>query len=181
MKKTVHTAVDADPVLANRVRARLGLGETHALAVLEGGRSGLTYTIGAGSDRAVVKAVPAGRRAVGRNDVLHHAAILEALADTAVPAPAALARATAQPAGFAMEFAAAQAAEPVLEVDAAVEPALARARMLEAARILGALHAVPLAVVERSLADTGGTLPEAVTADGEVDRWATTMNAVPED
>ena len=181
MTETVDTAVDADPVLANRVRARLGLGEIHALAVLEGGRSGLTYTIGAGSDRAVVKAVPPGRRAVGRNDVLHQAAILEALADTAVPAPAVLARDTEQPAWFAMEFAAGQAAEPVLDVDAAVEPALARTRMLEAARILGALHAVPLDVVERSLADTGGTLPEAITADGEVARWATTMDAVPED
>ncbi|MGI5128012.1 phosphotransferase family protein [Pseudonocardia sp. CA-107938] len=165
-------AVDADPVLAGRVRDALGLPATATLAVLEGGRSGLTYVIGESTDRCVVKAVPQGRRAVGRNDVLHQATILAALAGTGVPVPRVRARDDEQPAWFAMDFARGEAAEPILLVDPEVEPALARSRMLDAARVLGALHAVPLSVV--------AGMP-AVDAAAEVERWSATMSAVPDE
>ncbi|QJY47111.1 phosphotransferase family protein [Pseudonocardia broussonetiae] len=177
----VDAVVDADPVLATRVRHALGLPPADRLAVLEGGRSGLTYEIGTGADRCVVKAVPPGRRARGRNDVLHQAAILTALAGSAVPVPGVRAVDAEPPAWFAMEFARGGAAEPILLVDAETAPALARTRMLVAARVLGALHAVPLDAVEHAVAASGRDVPPAAGAGAEVDRWAQTMQAVPED
>jgi streptomycin 6-kinase len=173
--------IDADPVLAARVRDALDLAPTDRLAVLEGGRSGLTYVIGAGSDRCVIKAVPPGRRAVGRNDVLHQATILAALAGTPVPVPGVRARDTAEPAWFAMDFVRGEATEPILAIDAEIEPGLARSRMLDAARVLGALHAVPLDGVARSVAASGREMPAAADAAAEVERWAATMQAVPEE
>ncbi|MGW4527542.1 phosphotransferase family protein [Amycolatopsis sp. NPDC004378] len=171
---TVET--DADPQLGARVRTALGL--TGPLTVLDGGRSGLTYAIRGPEAGYVVKAVPPGRRAAGRHDVLRQAAILEAVAGTGVPVPAVRAVDGGEPAWFAMDLAAGEAVEPVLEPGRAVDPELAHARMVTAARMLGALHAIPVASIGRSLA---AAAPEATPLDAEVEKWARTMHAVPDD
>lgn len=177
--RTSTVEADADPALGARVRGALGLMDAAPLTVLEGGRSGLTYVVHDGTAGYVVKAVPPGRRAVGRHDVLHQATILTALAGTGVPVPGVRAMDAEQPAWFAMDFAAGEAVEPVLEVHAEIDSALARSRMLDAARILGALHAVPLAAVAESVTASGRTMPAATDPAGEVERWARTMRAVP--
>lgn len=146
--------------LADEVRARLG-GE---LEVLPGGHSGLTYTVKTGDGTYVVKAVPPGQKALGRNDVLRQAWVLRALAGSAVPVPGVIATAETW---FAMEFAGGEAIEPVLD-EHTLGPELARTRMLEAARLLRLLH------------DAGPVPGEPpATAAGELDRWDRTMHAVP--
>lgn len=175
------SAVDADAGLAARVRAALDAPGAGPLTVLEGGRSGLTYVLRDGEMGYVVKAVPPGRRAVGRNDVLRQATALAALASRGVPLPRVVARDEAEPAWFAMEFAAGDAVEPVLDVDAAIDPGLARARMLAAARILGVLHAVPLAELAETMVALGAKLPEVADPAAELARWTRTMHAVPDD
>ncbi|VVJ22188.1 acyl-CoA dehydrogenase [Amycolatopsis camponoti] len=143
--------------LADQVRERLG-GEP---VVLPGGHSGLTYTV---EDKYVVKAVPPGQKPVGRNDVLRQARVLGALAGSAVPVPRVI---VADETWFAMEFAAGEAIEPVLD-EHTLAPELARTRMLEAARLLRLLH------------DAGPVPGEPpATAAGELERWSRTMHAVP--
>ncbi|MGW3961056.1 phosphotransferase family protein [Amycolatopsis sp. NPDC005003] len=143
--------------LADQVRERLG-GE---LEVLPGGHSGLTYTV---DGKYVVKAVPPGQKAVGRNDVLRQARVLRALEGSAVPVPRVI---TTDETWFAMEFAVGEAIEPVLD-EHTLAPELCRTRMLEAARLLRLLH------------DTGPVPGEPPgTAAGELERWSRTMHAVP--
>lgn len=149
--------------LTHRVAARLGAPVT--LETLPGGHSGLTYTTTVDGRRHVVKAVPPGQRAVGRNDVLRQASVLRRLAGSAVPVPAVLATDEREPAWFAMEFVAGEAVEPVLDRPS-VPGALARARMLNLASVLGRLHRLPVA-------------GEATSVAGEVARWSRTMRAVP--
>src|SRR5688500_13025841 len=86
------TSRDAEPALAARARRTLGAPDAGALAVLEGGRSGLTDVPSDGATRWVVKAVPPDSRAVGRNDVLRQSHILSALAGRDVPVPRVIAR-----------------------------------------------------------------------------------------
>lgn len=180
---TKPAVVDADPELGARVRAELG--GSGPLRTLEGGRSGLTYRVtdAVGNDH-VVKAVPPGRRAVGRNDVLRQSHVLSALAAAGagpgLPLPAVTARSEAQPAWFAMECAAGTAAEPVLE-EHPLPPGVARERMVAAARVLGELHAAPLAGVEAGLRSAGGEVPEPLGPADELARWTKTMHAVPEE
>ncbi|WP_290054713.1 phosphotransferase family protein [Amycolatopsis solani] len=176
---TSNGETDADPRLGARVRTALGL-ESGPLTVLEGGRSGLTYALRGPEAGYVVKAVPPGRRATGRHDVLRQAVILDAVAGTGVPVPAVRAVDEEQPAWFAMDLAAGEAVEPVLEPDRAIDPPTARARMLTAARILGELHSVPLGAIERSVA-ASRPVPEVTTLEAEIGKWARTMDAVPED
>lgn len=157
-----------DPrTLAERVRDRLGT--TGELETLPGGHSGLTYTVKAGTETYVVKAVPPGREPVGRNDVLRQARVLRTLWDSAVPAPGVVATDEEPPAWFAMEFADGEAIEPVLD-EHTLSPGLARTRMLEAARLLRHLH-------------DGGPVPDEppVGAASELERWSRTMHAVPAD
>jgi streptomycin 6-kinase len=146
--------------LSERVRARLGAGE---LEVLPGGHSGLTYTF---NGTCVVKAVPPEQKAVGRNDILRQARVLRALADSPVPVPGVLAVDEEPPAWFAMEFAEGEAIEPVLD-EHTLTPELARARMIEAAKVLRRLH------------DSGPVTDEPVPVAGELERWSRTMHAVP--
>lgn len=148
--------------LTDRVRARLGTaGE---LEVLPGGHSGLTYTL---DGTCVVKAVPPGQKPLGRNDILRQARVLRALAGSPVPVPGVVAVDEEPPAWFAMEFAEGEAVEPVLD-DHALTPELARARMVEAARLLRRLH------------DSGPVTGEPpVGVAGELERWSRTMHAVP--
>ncbi|GAA4789378.1 phosphotransferase family protein [Actinomycetospora chlora] len=178
---SVHTddTADADPVLARRVRAALGAPGAGALRVLEGGRSGLTYVLHDGRSGHVVKAVPPGRPARGRHDVLRQSHALSALAGSGLPVPAVTARESDVPAWFAMELAEGDAVEPVLDVATDLEPDLAWERMVRAARVLGALHAVPLARLAEGIRSAGGELPAPATPHDELLRWQETMHAVP--
>lgn len=170
---------DADPELAARVRAALAAPDAGPLAVLEGGRSGLTYVLRDGASGHVVKAVPPGRPARGRHDVLRQSHVLSALAGEGLPIPAVTAREEDEPAWFAMELAEGEAVEPVLDVATVMAPDLARQRMGRAARVLGALHAVPLDRLADGVRTAGGVLPEPATPHDELLRWQETMHAVP--
>ncbi|MCM3849069.1 phosphotransferase family protein [Pseudonocardia sp. DR1-2] len=173
-----HTPADADPQLAARVRAELGAGAAGPLTALEGGRSGLTYRIDAGGMPLVVKAVPPGREPVGRHDVLRQSHVLSALAGSGVPVPAVVAHGDEAPAWFAMEFAQGTASEPVLE-PSDTDHVLGRLRMLAAARVLGALHAVPVDGLVAGVVRAGGVRPEVAGPADELARWTRTMHAVP--
>jgi aminoglycoside phosphotransferase (APT) family kinase protein len=175
------TSRDADPALAARVRRTLGAPGSGPLTVLEGGRSGLTYVIADGTTRRVVKAVPPGSRAVGRNDVLRQSYVLSALTGHHVPVPRVIARDAEEPAWFAMEFAEGAALEPVLDPSGELSTEAARRRMLTAAAVLGRLHAIPLADLAVRLRAAGGELPAAADPADELARWTRTMHAVPEE
>ncbi|MFE6157308.1 phosphotransferase family protein [Streptomyces sp. NPDC056486] len=170
----MSTATQETP-LAGRVRA--GLAGLHPgepvgeLKVLPGGHSGLTYSVTAGETKYVIKAVPAGQRPVGRNDVLRQARVLAALAGSAVPVPGLAVVDEAQPAWFAMEFADGDAVEPVLD-EPEVAEATARARMLEIASVLRRLHGTDVDA-------PGLDAPAPLDAAGELARWSRTLHAVP--
>ncbi|MGR3932347.1 phosphotransferase family protein [Streptomyces sp. BRA346] len=163
--------------LAARVRERLARHHPGApigeLTVLPGGHSGLTYSVTAGDARYVIKAVPPGQRPVGRNDVLRQARVLGALAGSTVPVPGVAAVDETDPAWFAMDFAAGEAVEPVLD-EHEVPAATARARMLEITGVLRRLHTTDV--------DTPGLgAPEPLDAAGELERWSRTLHAVPDE
>lgn len=139
------------------------------LKALPGGHSGLTYTVAVGESSYVIKAVPPGRRPVGRNDVLRQANVLQALEPTGAPIPKVTATDDHEPAWFAMTFEPGEAIEPVLDDDP-LESALARTRMLEAARVLRRLHGVDVARLPTD---------EVLGPGDELDRWTATMRAVP--
>jgi len=170
------TTSDFEHRLASRVadvlrRERPGLvvGE---LTRLPGGHSGLTYRVQTGEGALVVKSVPEHQKPIGRHDMLRQARIIDALAPTDVPVPAIVATDDEAPAWFAMTLVAGDSLEPVLD-DPAVESSLAADRMRRAAEILPALHDVPL-----------DKLPidgEPLSPADELDRWARTMAAVPDD
>ena len=141
------------------------------LETVVGGHSGLTYAVAVGPRRYVVKAVPPAERPVGRNDMLRQARVLRALAGSAVPVPGVVAVDDRAPAWFAMEFVTGEAIEPVLD-DHDLDPALARSRMLEIARVLRRLHGLDL---DGLALDT----PPPRTAAAELDQWSRTMHAVP--
>ncbi|MGW6143048.1 phosphotransferase family protein [Streptomyces sp. NPDC055140] len=167
----------ATPVAALALRVRDRLAACHPgvsvgeLATLPGGHSGLTYSVTAGEAKYVVKAVPPGQRPIGRNDVLRQARVLRALSGSAVPVPGVAAVDEIQPAWFAMEFAAGEAVEPVLD-EPEVPGATARARMLDSARVLRKLH-------DTDVKGPALEAPEPLDAAGELERWSRTMHAVP--
>jgi len=160
--------------LTGRVRGRLA--DLHpgevlgALETLPGGHSGLTYSITAGSAAYVIKAVPPGQRPVGRNDVLRQARVLRALTG-AVPVPGVVAVDQRQPAWFAMELVSGEAIEPILD-DHTLDADLCRGRMLALASVLRGLHLSLVPTLDAS---------EALDPAAELDRWARTMRAVPEE
>ena len=161
--------------LAGRVAARLRSlhpgAEVGGLAVLPGGRSGLTYRVRAGAGEYVVKAVPAGQRPVGRNDVLRQAEVLRALAGTGVPVPAVVASSSEHPAWFAMTLVPGQSLEPALD-GGDLPPALVRDRMLALIAVMRRLHGLDPALLPLP--------PQPVLGPGEeLDRWARTLRAVP--
>lgn len=153
--------------LAERVSAALGV-PVDGLEPLAGGHSGLTYTVKAGADSYVVKAVPPGQKPVGRNDMLRQARVLRALADTSVPVPRVVAVDETEPAWFAMDLAAGEAIEPVLD-EHALAPELCRTRMLAAATVLRRLHDHEVVTEE----------PALISTTEELARWSRTMRAVP--
>jgi len=163
--------------LAERIGAALGVA-IDTLEPLPGGHSGLTYTVKAGADSYVVKAVPPAQKPVGRNDMLRQARVLRALAGSSVPVPRVVAVDEDSPAWFAMELVAGEAIEPVLD-DHTLAPELCRARMLTAATILRRLHNHEFA--EGVLHDAQGEegVHRPIGAADELERWSRTMHAVP--
>ncbi|UIX29114.1 phosphotransferase family protein [Streptomyces sp. GQFP] len=162
--------------LSGRVRERLAAlhpGEPPGdLETLPGGHSGLTYSVTVGTAaRYVVKAVPPGQRPVGRNDVLHQARVLRALAGSPVPVPGVVTVDEREPAWFAMEFVTGEAVEPVLD-EHRLDPGLCRTRMLELAGVLRRLHRTD---VHGPALDA----PEPLDPAAELERWSRTMRAVP--
>jgi aminoglycoside phosphotransferase (APT) family kinase protein len=152
--------------LTERITSALGV-PVEELAPLHGGHSGLTYTIKAGADSYVVKAVPSGQKPVGRNDMLRQAKVLRALGGSEVPVPRVIAVDEEEPAWFAMELVAGEAIEPVLD-EHALTPDLCRTRMLAAAGVLRQLHEVDAC-----------SLGSSTTVAEELSRWSRTMHAVP--
>lgn len=161
-------------VLSKRVAsvlARTRPGSTvEPLRVLPGGHSGLTYRAETSDGAVVVKAVPPGRRPIGRHDMIRQARIMRALAPTPVPVPRIVAVDETEPAWFAMEFCEGESLEPVLD-DPPLDPTVAAARMRRAAEILPSLHSVPI--------DTLPVDGPALDPGDELARWARTMDAVP--
>jgi aminoglycoside phosphotransferase (APT) family kinase protein len=147
--------------------------ETGQLEVLPGGHSGLTYRLPTGTGAVVIKAVPPGRPAVGRHDMLRQARILAALTGSAVPVPALIATDEGEPAWFAMAWANGQAIEPVLD-GVELPPGLARSRAFTAASVLAQLHRIDPAVV------TGAAL-DAVSLTDELAKWTAVLHAGPEE
>jgi streptomycin 6-kinase len=165
----------SSPDVAPRVQAELRSiagGEVGELVTLPGGHSGLTYRVRAGARDYVVKAVPAQARPVGRNDVLRQARVLRALAGSGVPVPAVVVSSAEHPAWFAMTMAPGEGVEPVLD-GGDLPAALVGDRMHALVGIMRRLHGLA--------ADRLGLGPQPVLGPaGELDRWATTLRAVPE-
>ncbi|WP_040834955.1 phosphotransferase family protein [Nocardia brevicatena] len=152
-------------------RFRTEFGETLTdFERLPGGHSGLTYRVATDRAAYVVKAVPEGRKPIGRHDMLRQAGIMRALADTPVPVPRIVTEDSAEPAWFAMELVVGESLEPVLD-DPAVAPELAATRTRRAADVLPLLHAVDPAGLP------GDERP--LTPTDELARWARTLDAVP--
>lgn len=158
--------------------------ELGPLVRLQGGASSITYRAdcaGAASlpARVVLKVAPAGLEPKKNRDVLRQARLQRALQGTGVPCPQVLAEHPGSPPEvppfYIMSFADGDCVEPsLLPESEALPPAEVRERELEAARILGLLHAIDPDAV--GLADE----PE-VTPQEEFDRWNSSFEACDED
>jgi aminoglycoside phosphotransferase (APT) family kinase protein len=141
------------------------------LRPLPGGASSLTYAGVAGDGRrVVVKVAPPGLEPVRNRDVLRQAEVLRGLWPTAVPVPAVLWTDAGDPPEvpplFVMEFVDGVSLEPLFDLDGDEDPSIVAERMRNAARTMGALHALEF------LADEG-----AENVD-EVDRWCRALETV---
>ncbi|MFI6338964.1 phosphotransferase family protein [Streptomyces sp. NPDC050535] len=141
---------------------------------LTGGTSSLTFVAAlsgapAGHERVVLKVTPPGLAPVRNRDVLRQARIMEALADRpGVRVPKVLFHDAGAPPAIppfvAMELVPGECVEPVLVPRGTLPAAHVRARALDAARMLAALHRVdPLR--------TGSAAEPVVSLDDEIDRW----------
>ena len=154
------------------------------LAKLQGGTSSITYRAAlggasSGPDEVVLKVAPAGIAPTNNRDVLRQARLQQALQVTGVPCPAVVATDAGTPPSvppfYVMAFAEGDCVEPnSLPADKSLPPGEVRARELDAARILGLLHASdPVAL---GLGDE----PE-VTPQEELDRWSSSLATCDED
>lgn len=131
------------------------------LAALEGGPV----------DRLVVKAGAPGRPPVGRHDVLRQARLFEVLHGApGVEVPKVLATDAGDPNQFAMTWAAGDSTEPVLDGVGGLGPGVVAERAGSAARMLAALHAVPL--------DSRLDWVERARIEDEIERWAKVLSVV---
>ncbi|MFE9924545.1 phosphotransferase family protein [Streptomyces sp. NPDC005774] len=151
---------------------------------LTGGTSSLTYVAAlsgtpAGHERVVLKVTPPGLAPVRNRDVLRQARIMAALADRpGVRVPKVLFHDEGAPPGVppfvAMELVPGECVEPVLVPRGTVPAGQVRARALDAARMLAALHRVD------PLRTAAGTEP-VVSLSDEIDRWTRAFTTVPDD
>jgi aminoglycoside phosphotransferase (APT) family kinase protein len=158
--------------------------EVGAIRPLTGGASSLTYTadlFGApeGHERVVLKVAPPGLPPVRNRDVLRQARLMEAVAAApGVRVPQVLFDDPGDPPDvpplLAMSLVAGQCVEPVLAAPGAVPPEQVRARALDAARMLAALHRVDPR--RTPLADE-----PVVSLGDEIDRWTRAFETVPDD
>jgi len=142
---------------------------------LAGGHSSHTVIArldGGPVERVVVKAGAVGRPPVGRHDVLRQARIFEVLGGAeGVKVPQVLASDVGDPNQFAMSFAPGDCVEPVLDGTGDLDAVTVDARARAAARMLGALHLVPV---------DGGALAgvEPSAVEDELARWAAVLRVV---
>ena len=153
-------------VLRRRL-APLGAGE---VVRLPGGASSLTYAATTPSGRVVVKVAPAGLEPVRNRDVLRQARVLRLLQDTPVPVPHVVWEDPGAPPEvpplFVMAHVEGSSLEPLFD-EGDDDPNVVADRMLDAARVLRALHEV---------APPAG---EPVTSlDDEVGRWTRLLETV---
>jgi aminoglycoside phosphotransferase (APT) family kinase protein len=147
-----------------------------AVRPLTGGASSLTYLAARGDAHVVVKVAPPGLPPVLHRDVLRQARLLRALACTPVPVPEVLLEDPGAPIEvpplFVMAYVDGSSLEPLFDLEPDGAPADVMAdRLLDAARVLARLHAVPPA--------EAGLLNEAVgTPTDEVARWSRTLQTV---
>jgi aminoglycoside phosphotransferase (APT) family kinase protein len=166
------------------------------LARLQGGASSITYRAaltywaaggsaaqgpGAaqGPKEVVVKVAPAGVAPTKNRDVLRQARLQQALQGTGVPCPAVIAQGDGAPPEvppfYVMAFAEGDCVEPnVLPEEKSLPAGEVRPRELDAARILGALHALDPAALGL------GDEPEVAPQD-ELDKWAKSLASCDED
>ena len=147
---------------------------------LQGGTSSITYWTsftppGSEPRKVVLKVAPAGLDPVRNRDVLRQARVLRALAPTPVPVPLVLAEHGGAPPEippfFVMSFEDGDCVEPnSLAAEARLPADHVRGRELDAARVLGRLHALDPAAV--GLADE----PEVPLAS-ELERWVNAFAA----
>ncbi|ADP80841.1 phosphotransferase family protein [Pseudofrankia inefficax] len=154
------------------------------LTRLQGGTSSITYwaelSVGsAPASKVVAKVAPAGLAPTKNRDVLRQARLQQALRDTGVPCPAVVAEHEGTPPEippfYVMSFEDGDCVEPnSLPEDESLPPGEVRARELDAARVLGLLHALdPVAV---GLGDE-----PTVTPEQELTRWTSSLAACDED
>jgi aminoglycoside phosphotransferase (APT) family kinase protein len=151
---------------------------------LTGGASSLTYVAHLsaapeGISRAVLKVAPPGLAPVRNRDVLRQARLMEAVRGRAgVRVPRVLfedaGAPPAVPPFLAMTLVPGECVEPVLVARGAVPPPQVRARALDAARMLAALHRVDPR--ETPLAGE-----PVVSLGEEIDRWTRAFETVPDD
>jgi aminoglycoside phosphotransferase (APT) family kinase protein len=154
------------------------------ITTLQGGASSVTYwtTFGRSGDEAekvVLKVAPAGLEPTKNRDVLRQATLLRQLASTSVPVPRVLAEHPGAPPEippfFIMSFEPGVCIEPNFLPEAdRLDPEDVRGRELEAAEILGRLHALDPAAI--GLADE-----PIVSLESELERWVNSFAACDED
>jgi aminoglycoside phosphotransferase (APT) family kinase protein len=142
---------------------------------LPGGASSFTYAGALGARRVVVKVAPAGVPPVRNRDVLRQASMLRALGPTPVPVPEVLWEDAGDPPVvpplFVMEHVEGTSLEPLFDLDGDDDEAVVADRMRNAARTMGALHAVDRSAL--AVADD----PSADNSE-EVDRWCRSLETV---
>jgi aminoglycoside phosphotransferase (APT) family kinase protein len=150
------------------------------IAPLQGGTSSVTYwtTVHVPdrpAQKVVLKVAPAGLEPVKNRDVLRQARVLRALGHSSVPVPEVLAEHPGAPPEippfFVMTHEPGDCIEPnFLPPDQQLPPGEVRERELDAAGILGRLHAL-------DPADVGLADEAVVTLESELDRWVSSFAA----
>jgi aminoglycoside phosphotransferase (APT) family kinase protein len=179
--------IDTDELQA---RANLLLDElapgctVEPISPLQGGASSITFSTtfgipGSPPRKVVLKVAPAGLEPTRNRDVLRQANLQRSLTPTSVPVPEVLAEHSGQPPEippfYIMSFERGDCVEPNLLAPADQVPAdQVRSRELQAARILGELHALR--------PDSIGVADEPeVTLEAELERWMNSFTACDED
>jgi len=158
--------------------------EVTGIAPLTGGASSLTYTADltdapAGYERVVLKVAPPGLAPIRNRDVLRQARLMEAVTGApGVRVPEVLFEDAGDPPQIppflAMSIVPGECLEPVLIPRGTLPPDQVRARALDAARMLAALHRI-------DPRQTALAQEPVVTLGDEIDRWTRAFETVPDD